>query len=69
MASVYGAEFDRTAKHWAVLEEEHDLIHPDRSECGGVGGCTMMAAGHDLERRIIDALDDHFRGNRPEVRS
>lgn len=46
--SAYGARFDRFAQRWAVVEDEHDKIHPDRGECGGVGGCTMMAAAYDL---------------------
>lgn len=57
MASVYGTEFDRLAKTWATLEHEHDRQHPDRDRCGGVGGCSMMFAAHDLATQMIDALD------------
>lgn len=53
-ASRYGADFDRLADTWATLEGEHDKQHPDRGECGGVGGCSLMMAGHDLEVAMID---------------
>lgn len=55
--SQYGAEFDQAAHRWAVVEDEHDKQHPDRNVCGGVGGCPMMRAAHDLERRMQDALE------------
>lgn len=54
--SQYGSEFDRRAEMWRVIENRHDLQHPDRSECGGVGGCSMMAAAYDLKEEMIDAL-------------
>lgn len=56
--SAYGAEFDRLAQRWAALEGEHDLIHPDRGECGGVGGCSLMYAAVGLQQELIDALND-----------
>ena len=56
--SSYGAEFDRLAEVWATLENEHDKQHPDRGQCGGVGVCSMMAAAHDLEVAMIDALGE-----------
>jgi hypothetical protein len=34
----------------------HDAVHPDRNDCGGVGGCALMRAEHDAETRIVDAL-------------
>jgi len=58
LASRYGAEFDRLASSWRVLEDEHDQIHPDRDECGGVGGCSMMFAAHQLETQLIDQLGE-----------
>jgi hypothetical protein len=54
--SSYGAEFDRLVSSWQVLEDEHDPIHPDRDQCGGVGGCSMMFAAVQLEARMIDQL-------------
>lgn len=54
----YGPEFDLLAAAWANLENIHDQCHPDRSHCGGVGGCTMMAAAVDLQHKMIDALRD-----------
>lgn len=54
--SMYGAKFDAIAARWSVIEREHDAQHPDRNDCGGVGGCTMMRAAVDLEHQMIDAL-------------
>lgn len=54
----YGAEFDRLAERWRVIENEHDRHHPDRSECGGVGGCSMMHAAVSLEHEMIEALEE-----------
>lgn len=53
-----GVEFDRVVEEWAAVEDAHDRIHPDRDDCGGVGGCTMMRAGHDAEKKIMDALEE-----------
>lgn len=54
----YGFTFDGLAARWANLENEHDRIHPERNQCGGVGGCTIMAAAVDLEREMLLALDE-----------
>ncbi|MGI5223587.1 hypothetical protein [Actinoallomurus sp. CA-142502] len=61
-ASRYDAEFDRLADRWRAIEDEHDQIHPDRDDCGGVGACVMMRAAHDLETRMQDALESWRRG-------
>lgn len=53
----YGAEFDRLADTWATIENEHDKQHPDRNSCGGVGGCTMMRAAHDLKWEMVEQLE------------
>jgi hypothetical protein len=53
---VYGSQFDRLAERWSVLENEHDKQHPDRSECGGIGACSMMYAAHMIETEMMDAL-------------
>lgn len=58
MASMYGLRFDQLADRWGVLEAEHDLQHPDRDQCGGVGGCSMMCAAVDLERAMLDELNE-----------
>lgn len=58
MASAYGAAFDSAVHRWSVIENAHDKQHPDRSQCGGVGGCSMMAAAVDLEHEMVDALDE-----------
>jgi hypothetical protein len=54
--SEYGAEFDRLVNRWKVIENEHDRDHPDRGQCGGVGGCSMMHAAVRLEQEMIDSL-------------
>jgi len=54
MTSRYGAEFDDLVDRWAMLEREHDEMH---SECDGVGGCSMMMRGHQLEELIIEELN------------
>ena len=55
--SAYGAEFDELAQRWAVLENEHDKQHPDRDQCGGVGGCSMMYAAVGLEQAMVESLE------------
>lgn len=52
----YPTEFDRLTETWAVIETEHDKQHPDRGMCGGVGGCSMMAAAIDLQHAMIEQL-------------
>jgi hypothetical protein len=54
--SPYGAKFDRLAETWQVIENRHDTLHPDRSECGGVGQCSMMAVAVDLQHEMIEEL-------------
>lgn len=61
--SAYGALFDRLAERWRVIENEHDRDHPDRSECGGVGGCSIMFASVRLEQEMIDALEEWRKRN------
>lgn len=58
MASRYGGRFDDLADRWAALEAEHDDVHPDRGQCGGVGGCTLMYRAVTLEHAMVDALND-----------
>jgi hypothetical protein len=62
--SEYGAEFDRLAAEWKVIENAHDREHPDRDRCGGVGGCTMMLIAHQLESDMIGQLDAWRGGTR-----
>jgi hypothetical protein len=54
----YGYDFDALATRWAIIENEHDRHHPDRNECGGVGGCSMMFAANRLESEMVDALKE-----------
>lgn len=60
-ASRYGEAFDALVERWRAIENEHDLYHPDRSQCGGVGGCTMMRAAVDREHEMLDALHERRR--------
>lgn len=60
----YGHEFDRLADRWSVIENEHDQQHPNRSECGGVGACSMMYAANRLESKMMDALKKWRKGAR-----
>jgi hypothetical protein len=62
--SAYGPEFDDAAHRWAIIENEHDRQHPNRSQCVGVGGCSMMAAAVDIEHEMIDELKQ-WRGRLP----
>lgn len=55
--TTYGQGFDNLATRWAWIENEHDKMHPDRSKCGGVGGCPMMATATDLEHWMVDELN------------
>lgn len=57
MPTMYGERFDHLAETWRVIENEHDKQHPDRSECGGVGGCSMMFAAVDLQHEMLDCLE------------
>lgn len=57
-SSIYGAKFDALAVRWANLEAEHDEVHPDRSDCGGVGVCPMMRQAHGLEELMGDEMDE-----------
>lgn len=63
-ASIYGPEFDALAYLWAAFEREHDQVHPDRGECGGIGACELMAHAHDLMSNMEDALTAWRRGDR-----
>lgn len=58
MTSIYGQGFDNLAEWWAHNENEHDRMHPDRSQCGGVGSCPMMREAVGLEHGMIDLLED-----------
>jgi hypothetical protein len=66
--SEYGDAFDGLADRWAVIEDEHDKIHPNRGRCGGVGGCTMMHAAVGLEQAMVEALEQ-WRADRRKVRT
>ena len=56
--SRYGATFDALADDWARLENDHDLMHPNRDLCGGVGRCPMMREAYDREQQMISTLRD-----------
>ena len=41
----------------------HDAVHPDRDECGGVGGCALLRAECDAEDVVLRRLKDVARFN------
>lgn len=65
MATSYSPEFDDLTSRWEIIENEHDRHHPDRSDCDGVGGCSMMFAAVGLEQEMMDALDKWRIGRKP----
>jgi hypothetical protein len=56
--SEYGAAFDELARTWRTIEDAHDKQHPDRDQCGGVGGCSMMFAAVGLEHEMVQELTE-----------
>lgn len=46
---------ERIRQH-ADIVRGHDAVHPDRNECGGVGGCGLLRAEADAEEQVIEAL-------------
>jgi hypothetical protein len=66
--SEYGPGFDRLAVEWRVIENAHDREHPDRDQCGGVGGCTMMRVATQLEQDMVEELAEWRRSFREGVR-
>lgn len=58
----FGKKFDDLVRAWATLEDQHDRIHPDRNECGGVGGCAMMFAAVGLQNEIVQEMHEWRRG-------
>lgn len=64
--SRYGSKFDRLAGRWAVVENEHELHHPDLNDCGeGPGArCSMLEAAHKLHAEAVEALEE-WRRNLP----
>lgn len=51
---------DAIRQHGEVIRG-HDHVHPDRNDCGGVGGCALMRAEHDAETRVINRLEQFAR--------
>lgn len=35
----------------------HDAVHPDRNDCGGVGGCAIMRAEFDTREAVVDSIE------------
>lgn len=50
------ANADVALTDFCIVVAGHDGVHPDRSECGGLGGCALMRAEHDAEQELIEAL-------------
>lgn len=45
-------------RQWQDVLRAHDHVHPDRDECGGVGGCALMMAEHTLfAEQVCDRLE------------
>lgn len=44
-------------RQYADVVRGHDAVHPDRNDCGGVGGCALMRAEHDAQEAITDRLE------------
>lgn len=44
-------------RQYADVVIGHDAVHPDRNDCGGVGGCALMRAEHDAQEEVTDAVD------------
>jgi hypothetical protein len=65
--TIYGVGFDNLAARWAWNENEHDRMHPDRGDCGGVGGCPMMRESVDLMQQMEDQLTKWRKNNRPLI--
>jgi hypothetical protein len=55
LANLEQSVLDSERQHADVVVG-HDAVHPDRNDCGGVGGCALMRAEVDAERRVIDTL-------------
>lgn len=60
----YGSKFDSIFERWMVIEGEHDRLHPERSQCGGVGGCSMMFVASQLENEMLEELTEQRRSGR-----
>lgn len=58
LSSPYGWDFDEVVREWEALENGHDLVHPNRDECGGVGACVLMRRAHELEQQMIELVND-----------
>lgn len=41
----------------ADVVKAHDTVHPDRSDCGGVGNCSLMRTEVETEREVISLLE------------
>lgn len=54
-------ELRELVHEWQALEDAHDLVHPDRGECGGVARCRAMNRANDLKQAIIEQLHQQRR--------
>lgn len=55
MSKLSEMTLDAIRRHADVVRG-HDAVHPDRNDCGGVGGCNLMRAEHDAEVEVIGRL-------------
>lgn len=47
---------DDAIRQHADVVRGHDAVHPNRSDCGGMGGCALMRAEHEAEQEVIRLL-------------
>lgn len=44
-------------KNYTNVVLAHDHVHPDRDECGGVGGCALMMTEHTVGEDVQDGIE------------
>lgn len=54
--SIFTDRLNEDMRQHADVVRGHDAVHPDRNDCGGVGGCALMRAEVATERDVLAAL-------------
>lgn len=49
--------YENDLAQYLTLLRAHDAVHPDRDECGGVGGCVLLRAECDQESVLTRYLE------------
>jgi hypothetical protein len=60
ITNITGSINQRLRDHTNVVRA-HDTVHPDRSDCGGLGGCALLRAEYDTRQELTDTLTDAAR--------